>query len=436
MSCLKWLKFSTYEFDKKHDCSLVKSDAKVIAMANIVLAAVMILMLVYVLVCPEIRYDSDMDNLPKLIAGAIAGVIGFVLAMIPIKNHNVLVAERKLVRLYFSVTFLGLCGYEFINSSSKLDPIFVYLIYCMIVVMMLHINPIIYAIQTIAVLVVTVPVLYDSFGSIGTITSYVVFMLSLVYLVFRSNITDHKKFIDHDEAQDHKYKLEQALREKTEEVLSSIEKQTAIQENVILAIADLVESRDTDTGTHIKATSYYAKLIAENARKLDMYNDVITDEFIYLIEKAAPMHDLGKIMIPDAILKAPRRLTTDEFNIMKQHTTEGARIIEHVYTGIETPEYIKCASNIAHYHHERWAGNGYPCGLSGEDIPLEARIMAIADVFDALVSKRCYKDAYPLTDAFAEIQRNAGVQFDPCLVSAFLASKSEIEGMIVNDFGK
>lgn len=200
-----------------------------------------------------------------------------------------------------------------------------------------------------------------------------------------------------------------------------------MQDDVIVSLADLVENRDRDTGEHIKRTSMTVSILVEEAAKLEAYKNKITDDFANRIIKAAPMHDVGKIVIPDIVLQAPRRLTDEEFEIMKTHTFEGARIIGKIFAEIEAPEYIAVAENIARYHHEKWDGTGYPEGLSGEDIPLEARIMAIADVFDALVSVRCYKDSMSKEEAAQIIREGSGVQFDPVLTGIFINNIDRIE---------
>ena len=173
---------------------------------------------------------------------------------------------------------------------------------------------------------------------------------------------------------------------------------------MILGMADMVENRDNSTGGHIKRTSEVIKIFS---KKLLSYSDefAVDTNFLALVTKAAPMHDLGKITIDDAILRKTGKYTTEEFNAMKSHTTEGARIVESLLQGVEDENIVQIAKNIAHYHHEKWNGQGYPTGIGGIDIPIEARIMALADVYDALVSERCYKEAYSYEKAFEEGER-------------------------------
>ena len=154
--------------------------------------------------------------------------------------------------------------------------------------------------------------------------------------------------------------------------------------------------------------------------------DVLTDEYIDSVIKSAPLHDIGKIRISDSILNKPGKLTDEEFEIMKQHTTYGAQVIEQCISTLPGSNFLGEAKNIAKYHHEKWNGKGYPEGLSGEDIPLSARIMAVADVFDALISKRVYKDAFSFDKAMEIIKEDSGTHFDPKVAEAFLAASAQV----------
>ena len=202
----------------------------------------------------------------------------------------------------------------------------------------------------------------------------------------------------------------------------------SMQENIISGLANLIESRDTETGEHITRTRKYVKAIAEAAMKKGIYKDEINEHFILLIYTLAPMHDVGKILVSDTILKKPGKLTPEEFELMKVHAASGGDVVREILNGITEEEYLKCAVDIATYHHEWWDGSGYPKKLKGEEIPLCARIMAIADVFDALISKRCYKDAMPVDKAIEIIKSESGTHFDPKLVDVFIEyyEKNEI----------
>ncbi len=225
-----------------------------------------------------------------------------------------------------------------------------------------------------------------------------------------------------------KYKdeLEASVRRKNADIQVRNEKLIEVQNNTIIGMANLIENRDGDTGEHIKRTSMYVEKLARSAQEMRYCSNILTDRYITLLIKAAPMHDIGKIVVPDAVLQKPGRLTDEEFEQIKIHASEGARIIQEVLGNIEEKEYVDIAAEVAEGHHERWDGSGYPQGLKESDIPISARIMAIADVFDALVSKRCYKDAMPPEEAFAYIEKMAGTHFDPVLSKLFLKMKDEI----------
>ena len=221
-------------------------------------------------------------------------------------------------------------------------------------------------------------------------------------------------------------RLEHQIDQKKKEIEFNTEKLDALQNHIIRSLASLVESRDTDTGGHIQRTSEYVELLANKAFQTNYYPDIINEHYINLLKRAAPMHDIGKIVVPDSILKKEGRFTPAEFEQMKLHTTEGRRIIQEVIGIADDRDFIDIAADVATYHHERWDGTGYPYNLAGEDIPISARIMAIADVFDALVSQRCYKDALTPDSAFNIIEKEAGTHFDPTLVKLFLSVKEEI----------
>ena len=209
------------------------------------------------------------------------------------------------------------------------------------------------------------------------------------------------------------------------QLLENQRKISTMQNHVISGLANLIENRDTDTGEHIARTSAYVKTLAERAREEGVYADIIDDYFISLMYTLAPMHDIGKILVPDDVLKKPGRLTPEEFELMKMHASLGGKVVSEVLDGITDEDYLAFASDIATGHHEKWNGSGYPFGLKGEEIPLPARIMAIADVFDALTSERCYKQPMPFDDAVEIIRQGAGTHFDPQLVEVFLKYMEE-----------
>ena len=202
-------------------------------------------------------------------------------------------------------------------------------------------------------------------------------------------------------------------------------KVSKLQYNIIITMADIIESRDENTGDHIKRTAKYVELIANKLKEKNQYTDILTEKYIADMIIAAPLHDIGKIHVSDLILNKPGRLTEEEFEIMKSHTTAGSKMLMQAEENLGGSSYLKIAMQMAEYHHEWWNGKGYPNGISGEEIPLCARIMAVADVFDALISKRCYKDAMPLEKAYRIIKEESGTHFDPEIVAAFLECEEQ-----------
>ena len=200
----------------------------------------------------------------------------------------------------------------------------------------------------------------------------------------------------------------------------------SMQSSVIIGVANLIESRDSSTGTHIKNTSKYVEALAYEAKEAGLYPETITDDFVQMIISAAPLHDIGKIAVPDYILQKPGQFTAEEFEIMKIHAEEGKKLIEENLTGVESEEYLNCAKIMALYHHEKWDGSGYPNKVAGKDIPLCARIMAAADVLDALLSKRQYKEPMSIDEAFSIFEESRGTHFEPCIVDAVLMSREKI----------
>lgn len=196
---------------------------------------------------------------------------------------------------------------------------------------------------------------------------------------------------------------------------------------MVMGFATLVENKDDNTGGHIRRSSAYAVLIAKNLRKNEKYRNIITKDYIDNLAQSAPMHDVGKIGIPDVILQKPGKLTAEEYETMKEHPVIGGQIIQDTFGHLFDGEYASMAFQVARYHHEKWNGKGYPDGLDGLDIPLCARIMAVADVFDAVSAKRCYRDAMPLEECYKIISNGRGEDFDPDIVDAFLLDIDKVE---------
>ncbi len=246
-----------------------------------------------------------------------------------------------------------------------------------------------------------------SYGIRGRLVGYIV------------EITD--KTVEHNYIQTMKSynsDLKREVKEKTTDIMR-------MQDNLIFSVAVMVESRDNSTGGHIQRTSAVVEVFVNQLRNNAKYS-YLTDAFFDNIIKAAPMHDLGKITVDDAILRKQGKFTADEYEQMKKHSEAGASIVERILAGTNDNFFCSIAKNVAHYHHEKWDGTGYPSQLKGADIPIEARIMAFADVYDALVSKRCYKEEYSPEKAMDIISSELGKQFDPNLGELFLECGDEL----------
>lgn len=204
----------------------------------------------------------------------------------------------------------------------------------------------------------------------------------------------------------------------------------AIQDVTIIALASLAETRDAETGNHIRRTQLYVKALAEQLRRHPRFEQVLTVSMIDLLYKSAPLHDIGKVGVPDHILLKPGRLTAEEFEVAKTHAALGRKAIESAERRLGMRvRFLDVAKDMACHHHEHWDGTGYPAGLSGEAIPVAARLMAVADVYDALISRRIYKAAMTHEQAAAIIVAGRGQHFDPDIVDAFLAIQEEFQAI-------
>lgn len=236
------------------------------------------------------------------------------------------------------------------------------------------------------------------------------------YQIFLADDTQNQKYIR---------LIDQYNSELEEEVAAKTASITNIQNKMVMGMATMVEGRDNSTGGHIRRTSEVVRILVEEMAKDQSLN--LPQRFYEDLVKAAPMHDLGKITVVDIILRKPGRFTPEEYEIMKTHAEKGAEIVHEILKDIDDEEFSQLAENVAHYHHERWDGRGYPQGLKGEEIPLEARIMAVADVYDALVSKRVYKEKMSFESADRIILENMGTQFDPGLRRYYSAARPLLE---------
>jgi len=210
--------------------------------------------------------------------------------------------------------------------------------------------------------------------------------------------------------------IDDIIRERTAQL-------NKLQNSIISVLANIVENRDKSTGGHIERTSAYIKILINEMKKRKIYINEIDEWDIERIISSARMHDLGKISITDIIVNKPGKLTDEEYIIMKTHAMEGERIIDEIIARTGEGEFLRNARLFAGYHHERWDGNGYPHGLKGEEIPLQGRIMAIVDVYDALVSERPYKEALTDDEAVQIIMQNAGSHYDPLIADVFYESR-------------
>jgi putative two-component system response regulator len=214
------------------------------------------------------------------------------------------------------------------------------------------------------------------------------------------------------------------------EVAKRTSELSAIQDVTILAMASLAETRDSDTGNHIRRVQFYVKALAQRLKTHPRFAHYLTENTIDLLFKSAPLHDIGKVGIPDRILFKPGRLTEAEFEVMQTHAALGRSAIEHAERQLGTQvAFLRLAKEIAYSHHEKWNGSGYPTGRGGDDIPISARLVALADVFDALISRRVYKDRMSHHEAVEVIMAGKGTYFDPDVVDAFVELQDEFEAI-------
>ncbi len=224
------------------------------------------------------------------------------------------------------------------------------------------------------------------------------------------------------ELTEHNLQLESLIVERMKDVYDS-------QMATLAAISALAEWRDENTGAHIERTKQYCRILAQELSERPEYGQPITESFINIIYHAAPLHDIGKIGIPDTILLKPGRLTLEEFDCMKKHAVIGARTLETVQKAFPKNSFIDTGIKLARAHHEKWDGSGYPDGLARTDIPLVGRIMAIADVYDALRAKRPYKEPIPHKDVCEQILKDSGTHFDPALVECFVRHETDFDAI-------
>jgi len=220
--------------------------------------------------------------------------------------------------------------------------------------------------------------------------------------------------------------LEQKVQERTAQLRLKTEEVAQVRDVTIIAMATMAETRDNETGNHLKRTQTYIRTLAERLRDHPRFSQYLNDDTIESLYKLAPLHDIGKVGIPDHILRKQGKLTPEEYEIMKQHPTIGGEALAAAEASLPAPNrFLHIGREIAACHHEKWDGSGYPLGLKGDDIPISARLMALADVYDALICKRVYKQAFSHAEAAAFITEGRGKHFDPDVVDAFLSIQDE-----------
>ncbi len=240
---------------------------------------------------------------------------------------------------------------------------------------------------------------------------------------YLTNFFKYKRL--HDIENDYRRGIENYNKQLEMRVNEQVRKITSMQWATIFAMAKLAESRDSETGQHLLRMKEYCKIIAERMRSLPKYQTIINDKFIEILYEASPLHDIGKVGIPDNILLQKVKLNKEDFEIMKMHVPIGARTLREVEQQFPGNAFIRAGIGIVEGHHECWDGTGYPKGISGEEIPFMGRIVTVADVYDALTSKRVYKEPILHDTSFEMIIKGKGGKFDPDVVDAFISTENE-----------
>jgi len=387
---------------------------------------------------PDLNTINGVNTLQYLAFIGMEGIVGIVfsITIILLKKYvkipQIILNFMCIIDVIIMMTayLIGLDHY--LNGSvDKFRPFIMYGVFVMICINTTYLHPLFMCIYFMSVYFI----LYSRLNMIveqAESKLCLIFIISAIVCYYMKAYSVKKRYAMSEALMKEKIKVEIAHKKLEGDYNKQLEINKEMQHNTVTKLADLIESRDGVTGQHTKRTSKYVNLIALSLVTHGYYKDELTDEFINNITELSVLHDVGKIHISDTILNAPRRLTNEEFEEIKKHTAYGAEIIGSVlYDDVGEEKDKIIASNIAKYHHEKWNGKGYPEGLSRTKIPLSARIMAVADVFDALVSKRCYKDAFSIEDAFDIVKDDAGEQFDPLIVECFLAIKDEITKVCV-----
>ncbi len=342
------------------------------------------------------------DKFPKI--HQIAYLINFVVAGAGVAIMLVFVPNNF---IYFGSLFLVLCcGYALIRLRFIYDMIGGWAIFTFLIV------GIVYNYQSIPMEMYSIIILFIGTNLLGMMSSYNFECITRTNYLQNLSIESHSK------------NLEDQIRQKVEEIsLSHI--------GTIYALARLVESRDEETGKHIERTGQYCRILAENLPR-EFYRSewASAEKFVDIIKVASALHDIGKVAVPDYILNKPGKLTVPEFEIMKKHSEIGCDTLISVLKEYPNNDFVRMGIEITRYHHEWYNGKGYPDGLRGDDIPLSARIMAVADAYDALVSRRPYKMAYSHGKAYSMIVNESGRKFDPDIVDVFVKNEWIFESIV------
>lgn len=340
--------------------------------------------------------------------------------------HKISILKNKpLYALKNVSTVLGFCSFPLVDSYGYMhadNPFFAFILFACIMFIMITVFDVNRWVFLFIYSSAYLMLMREIEALLGTEMMYIsaiysALMILIAFVLDRYSCANIEQMLT---LQRYNEKLEKEVEAKTLSLKQQLHKTEMIQEQTLVGLADLIENRDSNTGEHTKHTQSIVRDMLMALKQLDGYKNIITKSYEDRVIKAAPLHDIGKISISDVILNAPRKLTEEEYEIMKTHTTEGAKIVRTVLTGIEEDPYIDTAEEIVRYHHERWDGTGYPEGLVAGEIPLSARIMAIADVYDALTSERCYKPPYTRDAALDVMREGYGTQFDPMLLDVFL----------------
>jgi len=326
--------------------------------------------------------------------------------------------------------------YRFFMLNGHFNAVLLWGVLTVLLIVLFDIEPLFFVVLNPITTALFIPSIYKDFGWTG-VFDLVLFSLVVIGLSYYARKLSIKSLLKTEMLNLHKEGLQWEVEQRIEEInqkeadlIAQHKKLILVQDSTIIGLSNLVENRDSDTGEHVRRTAAYVGILATALMEKGLYTDILNPDYISLAIKAAPLHDIGKIVVSDSILKKPSKLTYEEFEEIKRHTTEGKRIVLEILGNSEDADYVKMAQEIAYGHHEKWNGTGYPLGLKNQDIPLSARIMAIADVFDALVSPRCYKEPIPVEAAFKILEEGIGTHFDPVMIPVFLEEKKHILSVI------